>query len=435
MRRFSLLLTAVLATAAAAQGVQGDYIARNFKFASGESLPELRLHYTTLGTPRKDAQGTVRNAVMVLNGTGGTGRGFLSANWSGELFGPGKLLDTARFFVVLPDDIGHGGSSKPSNGLHAKFPHYDYDDMVNAEHLLLTEGLQVNHLRLVMGTSMGCMHAWVWGYLYPAFADGLVPLACVPAQIAGRNRMIRTMIMDDITESPDYNGGEYAHPHHPPIQRRPSDFDARLPLQDHTLAVQRQVIAILGHHRVDHHTVAHQALFDDPLRRRGRDHPGFLAALAGALFAFGHHHEVLRRLHVQLFAHVVADDRLDLAASLAGALFRRAGDHSLHAWQDGGQLLPPRMLTALLLFGRRRQRLALALCLDLDVAHPGFQIQQLELRVAELLAARTVLLDPLQSQSLFQYLDLQFGPGKFLLQLDDLLGFGQRNGRGTRHVR
>ena len=215
MRRFSLLLTAVLATTtAAAQGGQGDYIVRNFKFASGESLPELRLHYTTLGTPRKDAQGTVRNAVMVLHGTGGTGRGFLSANWSGELFGPGKLLDTARFFVVLPDDIGHGGSSKPSNGLHAKFPHYDYDDMVNAEHLLLTEGLQVNHLRLVMGTSMGCMHAWVWGYLYPAFADGLVPLACVPAQIAGRNRMIRTMIMDDITDSPDYDGGEYtAQPH------------------------------------------------------------------------------------------------------------------------------------------------------------------------------------------------------------------------------
>jgi homoserine O-acetyltransferase len=212
MRPFVLLLT--LATAAAAQGTQGDYIAKNFKFVSGESLPELRLHYTTLGTPRRDAQGTVRNAVLVLHGTGGTGRGFLSANFSGELFGPGKLLDTARFFVVLPDGIGHGGSSKPSNGLHARFPRYDYDDMVNAEHLLLTEGLKVNHLRLVMGTSMGCMHAWVWGYAYPAFADGLVPLACVPAQIAGRNRMIRTMIMDDITGSPDYNGGEYSvQPH------------------------------------------------------------------------------------------------------------------------------------------------------------------------------------------------------------------------------
>ena len=202
MRRPTLLLAIFVASTASAQGVQGDYIARNFKFLSGGSLPELRLHYTTLGTPRSDARGVVRNAVLVLHGTGGTGRGFLSANFAGELFGPGKLLDTARYYVVLPDDIGHGGSSKPSNGLHAKFPHYDYDDMVNAEHLLLMEGLKVIHLRLVMGTSMGCMHAWVWGYTYPEFADGLVPLACVPAQIAGRNRMIRTMIMDDITGEP-----------------------------------------------------------------------------------------------------------------------------------------------------------------------------------------------------------------------------------------
>jgi homoserine O-acetyltransferase/O-succinyltransferase len=209
MRRFLIFAAFILASSASAQGVQGDYVARDFKFVSGESLPELRLHYTTLGTPRRDARGTVRNAVLVMHGTGGNGRGFLSQNFAGELFGPGKLLDTTRYFVVLPDDIGHGGSSKPSNGLHAKFPHYDYDDMVNAEHLLLTEGLKVDHLRLIMGTSMGCMHAWVWGYTYPTFADGLVPLACVPAQIAGRNRMIRTMIMDDITGSPDYNGGEY----------------------------------------------------------------------------------------------------------------------------------------------------------------------------------------------------------------------------------
>jgi homoserine O-acetyltransferase len=217
MRPLSLLAALTLATSAAAQstaGTQGDFTIKNFKFTSGESLPELRIHYTTLGTPRKDAQGVVRNAVLVGHGTGGTGRGFLSANWAGELFGPGKLLDTARFFIVLPDDIGHGGSSKPSNGLHAKFPHYDYDDMVHAEHALLTDGLKVNHLRLVMGTSMGCMHAWMWGYMYPTFADGLVPLACAPTQIAGRNRMIRRMIMDDITDSPDYNGGEYTvQPH------------------------------------------------------------------------------------------------------------------------------------------------------------------------------------------------------------------------------
>ncbi|HEV8410866.1 MAG TPA: alpha/beta fold hydrolase [Gemmatimonadaceae bacterium] len=216
MRPIILLLA--LTTAAAAQvapaGKEGDYITKNFKFVSGESLPELRIHYTTLGTPRKDAQGIVRNAVLIGHGTGGTGRAFLSATFGGELFGPGKILDTARYFIVLPDGIGHGGSSKPSNGLHMKFPHYDYDDMVKAEYLLLTDGLKVNHLRLVMGTSMGCMHAWVWGYTYPNFADGLVPLACVPTQIAGRNRMIRTMIMDDITDSPDFNGGEYTtQPH------------------------------------------------------------------------------------------------------------------------------------------------------------------------------------------------------------------------------
>lgn len=214
MRLLSLLSALVLAASAAAQGAQGDFTIRNFKFASGESLPELRIHYTTLGTPRKDAQGIVRNAVLIGHGTGGTGRGFLSPNFGGELFGPGKLLDTARYFIVLPDEIGHGGSSKPSNGLHAKFPHYDYDDMVRADHALLTEGLKVNHLRLVMGTSMGCMHAWMWGYMYPAFEDGLVPLACAPTQIAGRNRMIRRMIMDDIADSPDYHGGEYTvQPH------------------------------------------------------------------------------------------------------------------------------------------------------------------------------------------------------------------------------
>jgi homoserine O-acetyltransferase len=214
MRSIALLLA--FATVAAAQGgrapeqgTQGDFTIKNFKFVSGESLPELRIHYITLGTPRKDAQGVVRNAVIIGHGTGGTGRAFLSPTFGGELFGPGKILDTARFYIVLPDGIGHGGSSKPSNGLHAKFPHYDYDDMVRAEYLLLTEGLKVNHLRLVMGTSMGCMHAWVFGYTYPTFMDGLVPLACAPTQLAGRNRMIRRMMMDDILDSPDYNGGEY----------------------------------------------------------------------------------------------------------------------------------------------------------------------------------------------------------------------------------
>lgn len=193
----------------AAAGKAGDFTARDFTFVSGEKLAELRLHYTTLGAPKKDAQGTVTNAVMILHGTGGTGRAFLSNTYAGELFGPGQLLDSARYYIILPDGIGHGGSSKPSDGLHARFPKYTYDDMVRAQYLMLTQGLGVNHLRLVMGTSMGCMHAWVWGYTYPAFADGLAPLACAPAPIVGRNRMMRKMIMDDIRNDPEYKGGEY----------------------------------------------------------------------------------------------------------------------------------------------------------------------------------------------------------------------------------
>lgn len=176
---------------------------RDFGFASGESLPELRLHYRTFGVPRGD------NAVLILHGTGGAGTQFLNPVFAGELFGPGQLLDTARYFVILPDDIGHGGSSKPSNGLRARFPHYAYADMVTAEYRLVTEGLHVKHLRLIMGTSMGCMHAWMWGERYPTAMDGLVPLACAPTQIAGRNRMWRKMAMDDIQDDPAWQNGEY----------------------------------------------------------------------------------------------------------------------------------------------------------------------------------------------------------------------------------
>jgi homoserine O-acetyltransferase len=190
-------------------GVQGDAVLRDFRFASGERLDTVRIHYTTLGTPRKDARGTVRNAVMILHGTGGTGRGFLSASYAGELFGPGQLLDSARYYIILPDNLGHGGSSKPSDGLRMRFPSYGYADMVAAQHRLLTEHLGVNHLRLIMGTSMGCMHSWVWGYTHPTFMDGLAPMACVPAQIAGRNRMIRTMAMDAIKADPAWQGGNY----------------------------------------------------------------------------------------------------------------------------------------------------------------------------------------------------------------------------------
>ena len=205
-----LVALSFLAVPAAAQRFPGsDYVIRDFRFESGGTLPELRMHYIALGQPRRDAAGTVRNAVIALHGTTGSGSGFTSRTFGGELFGPGELLDTAKFFVVLPDGIGHGKSSKPSDGLHARFPKYTYTDMVEAQHELLTKGLGVNHLRLVMGTSMGCMHAWVWGERFPTFVDGLVPLACAPTQIAGRNRMIRTMLMDFIRSDPAYNGGEY----------------------------------------------------------------------------------------------------------------------------------------------------------------------------------------------------------------------------------
>ena len=194
--------------------VESDFIVRNFSFASGETLPELKLHYRTIGTARRDASGIVRNAVLILHGTGGTGAGFLSPTFGGELFGAGQLLDATKYFIVLPDGIGHGKSSKPSDGMHARFPKYTYDDMVRSQHQLLVEGLQVNHLRLALGTSMGAMHCWVWGEMYPEFVDGLVPLASVPTQIAGRNRVMRKMIMDSITQDPDYKGGDYAQEPH-----------------------------------------------------------------------------------------------------------------------------------------------------------------------------------------------------------------------------
>lgn len=189
---------------------EGDYVVKNFKFRSGESLPELRLHYATLGKAVRDAQGRVTNAVLILHGTGGTGHQFLSPIFAGELFGPGQLLDVTRYFIILPDGIGHGKSSRPSDGLHAHFPQYDYDDMVLGHYRLLTEGLGVNHLRLLFGTSMGCMHSFVWGETYPDFMDALMPMACQPVQIAGRNRIWRKMVMDAIRNDPDWKGGEYS---------------------------------------------------------------------------------------------------------------------------------------------------------------------------------------------------------------------------------
>ena len=188
---------------------EADYVLHDFHFQSGETLPELRIHYLTLGKPERDAGGRVTNAVLILHGTGGSGRQFLLPQFADLLFGPGQLLDITKYFIILPDNIGHGKSSKPSDGLHARFPQYDYDDMVKAQHDLLLDGLKVNHLRLVMGTSMGCMHSWVWGETYPDFIDALMPLACLPVQIAGRNRIWRDMVLDGIRQDPEWKAGDY----------------------------------------------------------------------------------------------------------------------------------------------------------------------------------------------------------------------------------
>ncbi len=217
------------------QPAEGDYIVHNFHFRSGESLPELRLHYATYGKPVMDAKGHVTNAVLVLHATSGSGKQFVGPNFAGVLFGPGELLDSSRYFIILPDSIGMGHSSKPSDGLHTKFPHYDYDDMVQAQHMLLTEALKVDHLRLLMGTSMGCMHSWIWLETYPDFMDAAMPLACQPVQIAGRNRMMRKMIMDAIHSDPAWMGGEYKQ--QPPGLR--NAFDIFLIMSGSALQLQK----------------------------------------------------------------------------------------------------------------------------------------------------------------------------------------------------
>jgi homoserine O-acetyltransferase len=193
---------------------QGTFVVKDFQFKSGEKLPEVKLHYYTLGAPQKDASGKVSNAVLILHGTGGTGRQFLTANFGGVLFGPGQLLDASKYFIILPDNVGHGESSKPSDGLHMRFPHYEYDDMIELQYRLLTQGLGVNHLRLVMGTSMGGMHSWLWAEQHADFIDAAMPLASQPVEIAGRNRMMRRMIMDAIRTDPSWNNGEYKEQPH-----------------------------------------------------------------------------------------------------------------------------------------------------------------------------------------------------------------------------
>jgi homoserine O-acetyltransferase/O-succinyltransferase len=189
--------------------IERDYVIPNYRFASGETLPELRLHLTTLGKPHRDSHGRVDNAVLILHGTAGSGHSFLVDRFAGVLFGKGQLLDRNRYYIILPDGIGHGASSKPSDGLHARFPEYDYEDMVAAQHALATQYLQVDHLRLVIGTSMGCMHSWMWAERYPDFVDAVMPLACLPVQIAGRNRLWRDLLMDSIRSDPQWQQGEY----------------------------------------------------------------------------------------------------------------------------------------------------------------------------------------------------------------------------------
>jgi homoserine O-acetyltransferase len=196
----------------AVAGHQGDFVMRNFRFTDGSVLPALRIHYTTLGRLQKDASGTARNAVLILHGTTGSGRGFLSTTFAGELFGPGQLLDSSAHFIILPDGIGTGASSKPSDGLRARFPHYGYTDMVLAQYRLLTEELGVNHLQLVLGTSMGGMQSWMWAEQYPDFMNGVVPLASAPTQIAGRNRMMRRLISQSIRTDPEWKDGNYTAP-------------------------------------------------------------------------------------------------------------------------------------------------------------------------------------------------------------------------------
>ena len=207
LRRFASLLLAVLFFALPAHAdypgqTEGAWIAKDFRFSSGEVLPEVRLHYTTVGNRSGEP-------VLILHGTGGAGSGFLSKDFGEELFGPGQPLDASKYFIILPDALGTGKSTRPSDGLRAKFPRYNYDDMVQAQYRLVTEGLGIKHLRLVLGNSMGGMQTWIWGTKYPGFMDALLPMACLPTAMSGRNWMLRRMLTQSIRNDPEWNGGNY----------------------------------------------------------------------------------------------------------------------------------------------------------------------------------------------------------------------------------
>jgi homoserine O-acetyltransferase len=210
-----LLLVPAAVPLAAAQSAwpnlrEGDLVIKDFVFASGEILPGLKLHYRTLGTEKRNAAGEIINGVVLLHGTSGSGADWLRPSLGNELFGAGQPLDAAKYFIIMPDGIGRGGSSKPSDGLRAKFPHYRYHDIVTAEHRLVTEHLKVRHLRLVLGSSMGGMHSWMWGYMFPDLMDGVVPIASQPIQVSGKNWIQRRVAIEAIRNDPDWNGGNYS---------------------------------------------------------------------------------------------------------------------------------------------------------------------------------------------------------------------------------
>lgn len=201
---------------------EGDYVVKDFKFESGAKLPDVKLHYTTLGTPHRNAKGEIDNAVLLLHGTTGTGKSFLAPSLGGELFGPGQPLDANQYYLILPDGLGRGGSSKPSDGLRMKFPRYGYGDVVNGQYRLVREGLGVKHLRLVLGTSMGGMQTWMWGERYPDAMDALMPVACLPVELSGRNMLWRRVVMEAIKTDPDWNEGNYT--------KQPTHYTRALPI-------------------------------------------------------------------------------------------------------------------------------------------------------------------------------------------------------------
>jgi homoserine O-acetyltransferase/O-succinyltransferase len=208
------LLTAAVPAAIAAETnwpnyQEADFTLKNYTFKSGESLPEVKIHYRTLGTIKRGGNGDIANAILLLQGNTGTSANWLRPSLADELFKPDQPFDTSQYFIVMPDALGRGGSSKPSDGLRGKFPHYRYRDMVDLQHRLLTEGLGIKHLRLVLGSSLGCMHTWMWGGLYPEMMDGIVGLSCQPVEISGRNRILRKATAEAIRHDPDYKDGNY----------------------------------------------------------------------------------------------------------------------------------------------------------------------------------------------------------------------------------